>query len=119
MWHHWRKEHQNHHRHSSSGDTEPLYIDGDCDPNLQGVGAQSRVNGQEHAGEVMEVDGASLMDPCDRKRPKRGVLLPKPPTLSSEYTFVNDTLDSCCNPEQRCFAVAYKKWIDTVIGQQP
>lgn len=116
LWHHWRREHQHH--CSSNGGSESVQLD-DGNPDLQKVGAQSCVNGQRHARESMEVDGASLPDPRDSKRLKRGVLLPEPPALSSEYSFVSGILDNCCNPEQRRFALAYKKWIDTVIGQQP
>lgn len=76
------------------------------------------MNGQRHASEPMEVDRVSLPNPHDSKRLKRGVLLPGTPTLTSEHSFVNSILDSCCNPEQRRFAVAYKKWLDTVIGLQ-
>lgn len=97
----------------------------DSDPVLPEVGAQScegrgeSVNGQRNASEPMDVDGASLPDPRDSKRLKRGVLLPTPLALPSEHSFVNGILDRCTNPEQRRFALAYKKWLDTVIGQQP
>uniref|UniRef100_A0A3B4U050 Protein prenyltransferase alpha subunit repeat containing 1 n=1 Tax=Seriola dumerili TaxID=41447 RepID=A0A3B4U050_SERDU len=77
------------------------------------------VNGQRHVSEPMEVDRASLPDPRDSKRLKRGVQLPAPPTLPSEHSFVSGVLDRCSNPEQRRFALAYRKWLDTVIGQQP
>lgn len=77
------------------------------------------MNGQKHAREAMEVDGASLPDPRDSKRLKRGILLPEPPALSSEHSFVSGILDNCCNPEQRRFALEYKKWIDAIVGQQP
>uniref|UniRef100_A0A3B5AR55 Protein prenyltransferase alpha subunit repeat containing 1 n=1 Tax=Stegastes partitus TaxID=144197 RepID=A0A3B5AR55_9TELE len=79
---------------------------------------EESVNGQRHASEPMEVDRVSLPNPHDSKRLKRGVLLPGTLTLTSEHSFVNSILDSCCNPEQRRFAVAYKKWLDTVIGLQ-
>ncbi|KAM9359868.1 protein prenyltransferase alpha subunit repeat-containing protein 1 [Symphorus nematophorus] len=122
LWHQWRREHQHH--CSTNGGSESVHLN-DSDPGLQMVGAQScagrgeSVNGQSHASEAMEVDGASLPDPRDSKRLKRGVLLPDPPALPSEHSFVSDILDNCCNPEQRRFALAYKKWLDTVIGQQP
>lgn len=77
------------------------------------------MNGQRHTSEAMEVDGASLPEPCDSKRLKRGVLLHDPPALPSEYSFVSSILENCCSPEQRRFALAYKKWLDTVVGQQP
>lgn len=124
LWHHWRKEHQLH--CSSNGGSKSVSVK-DGDPGLQTVSAQScagrkcgeSLNGQRNASEAMEVDGGSLPDPRDSKRLKRGILLPDPPTLPSEYSFVSSIIDNCCNPEQRRFALAYKKWLDTVIGQQP
>nr|XP_046242125.1 protein prenyltransferase alpha subunit repeat-containing protein 1 isoform X2 [Scatophagus argus] len=120
LWHQWRREQQHH--CSSNGGSESVHLN-DSNPGLQRVGIQScaglaeSVNGQKHASEAMEVDGASLPDPRDSKRLKRGALLPEPPALSSEYSFVSSILDNCCNPEQRRFALAYKKWLDTVIVQ--
>lgn len=106
LLHHWRKEHQHH--GSSNGGGESL-----------DDGSHSHVNGQKHAGEAMEVDGATLPDQRNSKRLKRGVLLPEPPALSAEYDFVSDVLDKCRSPEERRFAQAYRKWIDAVIDQQP
>ncbi|XP_071755597.1 protein prenyltransferase alpha subunit repeat-containing protein 1 [Centroberyx gerrardi] len=123
LWHHWRREHQHHHC-TSNGGTESVHLN-NTDPGLAkagGRGCEGRgdsVNGQLRAGEAMEVEGVSLPDPRDTKRLKRGVLLPCPPALPSEHSFVTGVLDGCCSPEQRCFALAYKKWLDTVIGQQP
>ncbi|XP_041792934.1 protein prenyltransferase alpha subunit repeat-containing protein 1 [Chelmon rostratus] len=122
LWHYWRREHQHH--CSNNGDSESVHLN-DSDPGLQKVSAQGcagrgeSANGQRNASEAMEVDGASLPDPRDSKRLKRGVLPPDPPALPSEHSFVSSILDNCCNPEQRRFALAYKKWLDTVIGQQP
>ncbi|XP_039659073.1 protein prenyltransferase alpha subunit repeat-containing protein 1 isoform X2 [Perca fluviatilis] len=122
LWHHWRTEHQ-HHRSSNGGNASVRL--NNSDPTLAEVGAQScagrgeSVNGQGHASDAMEVDGASLPDPRDSKRLKRGALLPGPPALPSEHSFVSGVLDSCGNPEQRRFALAYRKWLDTVIDQQP
>ncbi|XP_054457983.1 protein prenyltransferase alpha subunit repeat-containing protein 1-like [Anoplopoma fimbria] len=123
LWHHWRRDHQHH--CSSNGGGEPDRLN-NGDPVPSKAGPQSSagreegsVNGQRHAGEAMEVDGASLPDPRDSKRLKRGLLEPSPPALPSEHSFVSGILDGCCNPEQRRFAQAYKKWLDTVISQQP
>ncbi|KAF7643748.1 hypothetical protein LDENG_00234280 [Lucifuga dentata] len=86
----------------------------------QSCGGRAKgVNGQQHVSEDMELDGASLPDPRDSKRLKRGILLPSPPALSSEHSFISGVLDGCCGPEQRRFALAYRKWLDTVIGLQP
>ncbi|XP_059194035.1 protein prenyltransferase alpha subunit repeat-containing protein 1 [Centropristis striata] len=119
LWHQWRREHQ--HSSSSSGGSSSLHLNS-SDPGVSAqscAGREESVNGQKHAGEAMEVDGASLRNPRDSKRLKRGALLASPPALPSERSFVSDILDSCSNPEQRRFALAYKKWLDTVIGQQP
>ncbi|XP_034728836.1 protein prenyltransferase alpha subunit repeat-containing protein 1 [Etheostoma cragini] len=129
LWHHWRREHQHH--CSSNGGRASARLN-NSGPSLAGVGAQScagrgeSVNGQGHASDAMEVDGASLPDPRDSKRLKRGILLPgppallpSPPALPSEHSFVSGVLDSCGNPEQRRFALAYRKWLDTVVDQQP
>nr|XP_020454998.1 protein prenyltransferase alpha subunit repeat-containing protein 1 isoform X2 [Monopterus albus] len=122
LWHHLRREHQQH--CSSNGSVESVHFN-NSDPCLPEVGAQScagqgvSVNGQKHINEPMEVDAASLPDPHDSKRLKRGIMLPAPPALLSEHNFVSSILDTCANPEQRRFAMAYKKWLDTVIGQQP
>ncbi|XP_028990908.1 protein prenyltransferase alpha subunit repeat-containing protein 1 [Betta splendens] len=119
LWQNLRREP---HQCSSNGGVESVHLS-DSDPVLPEVEAQSAagqkeaVNGQRN--EPMEVDGASLPHPRDSKRLKRGVPLPAPPALPSEYSFVNSILDRCTNPDQRRFALAYKKWLDTVIGQQP
>lgn len=114
LWHLWRRDLQHH--CSCNGDAEAIYASSDSD--LQAVGLQTHVNGQPRADEAMEVEGTSLPDPHDSKRLKTGVPLPDPPSLTSEYSFVSGVLDSCCNHEQKRFAAAYKKWIDTIVNQQ-
>ncbi|XP_030581452.1 protein prenyltransferase alpha subunit repeat-containing protein 1 isoform X2 [Archocentrus centrarchus] len=123
LWHQWRREHQHQHHCSRRSDCKLIHLT-DIHPDVPEMSSQScasqsnDVNGQKHTSEPMEVDGVFLPDPHDSKRLKRGILLPCPPTLSTELSFVSSVLDSCCNTEQRCFAVAYKKWLDTVIGLQ-
>ncbi|KAI4820472.1 hypothetical protein KUCAC02_028449, partial [Chaenocephalus aceratus] len=110
---------------STNGESKSGVLSSNGDPAPPTLSAQSSagggggVNGQGHAAQAMEVDGASLPDPRDIKRLKTGVRPPSPPALPSEPSFVSGFLDGCCNPEQRRFALAYKKWLDTVIGQQP
>lgn len=54
----------------------------------------------------------------DTKRLKRGPTPPCPaPSLSAEDAFVSRILASCRSPEQHRFASAYRKWLDSVIGQ--
>ncbi|XP_034398121.1 protein prenyltransferase alpha subunit repeat-containing protein 1 [Cyclopterus lumpus] len=126
LWHHWRGEHQQHCGSNGGGEPDRLN-NGDpgllkaCAPSpaSEGGAAGESVNGQRHVGDAMEVDGASLPNPRDSKRLKRGVLPPSTPALPAEHSFVSGILDSCSNPEQRRFALAYRKWLDTVIGHQP
>ncbi|XP_054630597.1 protein prenyltransferase alpha subunit repeat-containing protein 1 [Dunckerocampus dactyliophorus] len=118
LWHQWRLEHHLQHLNSNGGS---VHHDAG-DTGLPKAGApccrnwEDDVNGQRHA--VMEVDGVSLPDPRNSKRLKRGVHLPSLPSLSSECTFVSAILERTCNAEQRRFASAYKKWLDTVIGKE-
>ncbi|XP_026178032.1 protein prenyltransferase alpha subunit repeat-containing protein 1 [Mastacembelus armatus] len=122
LWHHLKREHQH---HCSSNDCIESVHPNDSDPGLLGDDDQScpgqgeTVNGQSHTSEAMEVDGASLTDLHNSKRQKRGILRPGPLTLFSEHNFIKSILENCSNPEQRHFAMAYKKWLDVVVGQQP
>ena len=52
----------------------------------------------------------------DIKRLKRGPV-PPCPGLPSERLFVSRILTNCRSPEQGRFANAYRKWLDSVIGQ--
>ncbi|XP_077457518.1 protein prenyltransferase alpha subunit repeat-containing protein 1 [Stigmatopora argus] len=109
LWHQWRWEHQLYNL-NSNGDTL-LHNNGDT-AQLK-PGAQSC---EDWGGGTMEVDGIAL--PRDSKRLKRGLRLSSLPSLSSECTFLSDILESQCNPEQRHFGLAYKKWLDSVIGKE-
>ncbi|XP_034027153.1 protein prenyltransferase alpha subunit repeat-containing protein 1 [Thalassophryne amazonica] len=121
LWHHWRRDHK-HLYYSCTEGIKSLHCS-TTDLSLSNSHAHScggsgdSVNG--HASGSMDLDGGSLPDPRNSKRLKRGVLPPSPPVLHSEHGFVCHVLDTCCNPEQRRFALAYRKWLDTVIGQQP
>ncbi|XP_028270635.1 protein prenyltransferase alpha subunit repeat-containing protein 1 isoform X2 [Parambassis ranga] len=118
LWHQWRTEHQ--HNCHSKGENVPVDVS-DGNPGMlvqSSVGQGESVNCKTHASEPMEVDTGLLPDPHDSKRLKRGVLPSCPPSLPSEHSFVSIILESCCNYEQRRFALAYKKWLGTVIGLQ-
>ncbi|KAM4607285.1 protein prenyltransferase alpha subunit repeat-containing protein 1 isoform 2-T2 [Polymixia lowei] len=129
LWHHWRREHQHYHCTSNRGTESPHlnHIDPGLSSNSctslsqgngRGCGRGDTMNGQPHASEAMEVDGGmTLPDPHDTKRLKRGLLMPCPPNLASEHRFIISVLDGSCNLEQKRFALAYKKWLNTVIGQ--
>lgn len=110
LWHQWRWEHQLYFNCNGStvlcniGDTDQLKQDG------QGSG--------DWGAGTMEEDGISLPDSRDSKRLKRGFRLSNPPSLSSECTFLSTILDRQCNPEQRHFGLAYKKWLESVIGKE-
>ncbi|XP_077572151.1 protein prenyltransferase alpha subunit repeat-containing protein 1-like [Stigmatopora nigra] len=109
LWHQWRWEHQLYNL-NSNGDNL-LHNNGDT--------AQLKPDAQsceDWGGGTMEVDGIAL--PRDSKRLKRGLRLSSLPSLSSECTFLSDILDSQCNPEQRHFGLAYKKWLNSVIGKE-
>ena len=120
LWHQWTgHQHQCH----SCGESKLKHLS-NSDPGVpdnspqRHVSQDDVVNRQRRATLPMEVDRVSLADPHDTKRLRRGVLLPHPPTLQTEHMFVRSILDSCCNPEQRSFALAYRKWLDTVVGVQ-
>lgn len=123
LWHHWRREQQQCYC-SSNGGSEPGLLNNTDSSSTKASdqscgGRVDSMNGQRHACEAMELDVASLPEPRDSKRLKRGILLPCPPALSSEHSFLSDILEGCCSPEQRRFALAYRKWLDTVIVRQP
>ncbi|XP_077416435.1 protein prenyltransferase alpha subunit repeat-containing protein 1 isoform X2 [Vanacampus margaritifer] len=110
LWHQWRWEHQLDYFNCNGGTV--LHNIGDTaqlKPGAQGCG--------DWAAGAMEDDSISLPDPRGNKRLKRGVHLSNLPSLSSECTFLSTVLDRQCNPEQRHFGLAYKKWLDSVIGK--
>ncbi|XP_029367166.1 protein prenyltransferase alpha subunit repeat-containing protein 1 isoform X4 [Echeneis naucrates] len=111
LWHHLKKDHQH---HCSNGGSQSVRISKSDPPE----GSRQDMTRHEHGcvPEPMEVDRASLPDQRDNKRLKRGVLLPASPNLPSEHSFVDRILDRCSNIEQRRFALAYRKWLDTIIG---
>ncbi|XP_066511276.1 protein prenyltransferase alpha subunit repeat-containing protein 1-like [Hoplias malabaricus] len=110
LWHYWRKHSQGagpqspvltHTAILLSENSEPhvesrssLDMDVDCVP-----------DSSKHGGYTQ-----------DTKRLKRGPV-PPCPGLPSEHVFVSQILSSCRSPEQGRFASAYKKWLDSVIGQ--
>ncbi|KAM6954510.1 protein prenyltransferase alpha subunit repeat-containing protein 1 [Aplochiton taeniatus] len=133
LWHHWRKDHGPAELQSCfpNGDRESLQLQ-HPDPGLSLAGLPPSCGGLEDssrngqpagtAPEAMEVEGVVLLpDPCsDTKRLKRGggPSCPLwPPLLPSEYSFIAGVLDDCNSGEQRRFARAYRKWLDSVIGQ--
>uniref|UniRef100_A0A3P9P9N9 Protein prenyltransferase alpha subunit repeat containing 1 n=1 Tax=Poecilia reticulata TaxID=8081 RepID=A0A3P9P9N9_POERE len=110
LWHHWRQDQDL----CSDGKENELKPTGINEPS----GSQGKsVDRHKHVSVPMEVDRVSLPD-HDSKRLRRGILLPNLLTLQNEHTFVNSILNSCCNAEQNNYAVAYKKWLDTVISAQ-
>ncbi|XP_068506378.1 protein prenyltransferase alpha subunit repeat-containing protein 1 isoform X6 [Syngnathus scovelli] len=109
LWHQWRWEHQLIYFNSNGGTV--LHNIGDAaqlKPGAQGCG--------DRGAGAIEVDGIFLPDPCN-KRLKRGGYESNLPSLSSECTFLSAILDRQCNPEQRHFGLAYKKWLDSVINK--
>ncbi|XP_051924238.1 protein prenyltransferase alpha subunit repeat-containing protein 1 isoform X1 [Hippocampus zosterae] len=110
LWHQWRWEHQ---LYFNCNESTVLCNIGDTDQLKQG----GHGSGDWGAG-TMEVDGISSPDSRDSKRLKKGFGLSNPPSLSSECTFLSTILDRQCNPEQRHFGLAYKKWLESVIGKE-
>ncbi|XP_010901693.2 protein prenyltransferase alpha subunit repeat-containing protein 1 [Esox lucius] len=120
LWHHWRRDHDH---HNGKGCQSPQLNHTDagliCHPRVASPGAvrldraDSRNGPACESQDAMEVDG--VPDPRDIKRLKR--CLPGPPVLPSEHGFVASILDGCRSPEQGRFALAYRKWLDSVIGQ--
>ncbi|XP_076021247.1 protein prenyltransferase alpha subunit repeat-containing protein 1 [Genypterus blacodes] len=123
LWHHWRREQQR--RYCSSNGGSELSLHNNIEPSLMKDGNQScgdsveSMNGQRHASEAMELDRVSLPEARDSKRLKRGILMTCPPALSFEHSFLSGILEGCNSPEQRRFALAYRKWLDTVVVRQP
>lgn len=113
LWHQWKQN-----QHSCSGGREkelkPLCTS-DPGSSQQACASEGEsVDRHTQGGVPMEVDGLSLPD-HDSKRLRRGIVLSSLLTLQHEHIFVNSILNSCCNPEQKNFALAYKKWLDTVV----
>ncbi|XP_064792752.1 protein prenyltransferase alpha subunit repeat-containing protein 1-like isoform X2 [Oncorhynchus masou masou] len=124
LWHHWRRDHH-YGQGFGSESPQPNHTDAGLSshphtacPGGVGLDRVQRRNGQAQEGQdAMEVDGVGVPDPRDTKRLKRGPPGPCPPALPSEHSFVASVLDSCRSPEQGRFALAYRKWLDSVIGQ--
>lgn len=115
LWHHWRRDHH----HSNDGSRSPHlnHTDGGSSPcshtSPSGGSGEGRAENKNIQAQAMEVDG--VPEPRDTKRLKRGPLVPRPPALPSEHGFVASILDGCSSAEQGRFALAYRKWLDTVI----
>ncbi|XP_056142056.1 protein prenyltransferase alpha subunit repeat-containing protein 1 [Lampris incognitus] len=129
LWHQWKKEHyccigngssdSSHLNHTDPGlSSHPYTVFSEGSGRDCSIRADT-MSGQPNASEVMEVDVLALPFPHDTKRLKRNLLAPCFPALPSEHTFLSGLLEGCCSLEQRHFALAYKKWLNTVIGQYP
>ncbi|XP_020331493.1 protein prenyltransferase alpha subunit repeat-containing protein 1-like [Oncorhynchus kisutch] len=126
LWHHWRRDHD-HHDGQGCGSESPQLNHTDAglssyphtaSPRGVGIDRVDSRNGQAQEGQnAMEVDGVGVPDPRNTKRLKRGPPDPCPPALPSEHGFIARVLEGCRSPEQGCFALAYRKWLDSVIGQ--
>uniref|UniRef100_A0A1A8KL55 Protein prenyltransferase alpha subunit repeat containing 1 n=1 Tax=Nothobranchius kuhntae TaxID=321403 RepID=A0A1A8KL55_NOTKU len=108
LWHQWKE----HHRDCSSSRGSQLKHLSELED--QGRSCLSR---HGHGSVLMEVDLVSLEGPEEEKK-LRGVLPPGVLNLPAEHLFVSSLLDSCCSHEQRSLALAYRKWLDMVIGVQ-
>uniref|UniRef100_A0A1A7XVI8 Protein prenyltransferase alpha subunit repeat containing 1 n=1 Tax=Iconisemion striatum TaxID=60296 RepID=A0A1A7XVI8_9TELE len=108
LWHHW-KEHL--HDCSSTGDGQLKHLS-----ELEGRG-RSCLSRYRHGSVLMDVDLMSLADPGEDEQ-LRGVLPSSALNLQTEHAFVSNLLDNCCPHEQMSLALAYRKWLDMVIGVQ-
>ncbi|KAG5280687.1 hypothetical protein AALO_G00062890 [Alosa alosa] len=87
-----------------------MEVDGEVEPEIYSL---SDAAGQQGGG-----SGSGSCYTRDTKRLKRGPTPPCPaPSLSTEDAFISRVLADCRSPEQRRFATAYRKWLDSVIGQ--
>ncbi|XP_067263423.1 protein prenyltransferase alpha subunit repeat-containing protein 1 [Chanodichthys erythropterus] len=109
LWHQWQREHI---RQAGSQSpplthTDVLLSEEPCDDGSasQAMDVDCVLDGSKHGSYTQ-----------DTKRLKRGPLLPHP-GLPAEHTFVSRILTGCRSPEQSRFAIAYRKWLDSVIGQ--
>ncbi|XP_030647697.1 protein prenyltransferase alpha subunit repeat-containing protein 1 [Chanos chanos] len=112
LWHHWKRENaQGSARLTPSvNHTDPLLGGALVSPageakNIQAMDVDCTPDASKNGGYTQ-----------DTKRLKRGPLPPYP-GLSSEHSFISRILDDRRSPEQIRFAAAYKKWLDTVVGQ--
>nr|XP_055056340.1 protein prenyltransferase alpha subunit repeat-containing protein 1 [Misgurnus anguillicaudatus] len=105
LWHQWRRELGA--RSPPLTHTDVLLSKETCDDVSisQAMDIDCLLDGAKH-GSYMQ----------NTKRLKRGPLAPHP-GLSSEHTFISRIITDCRSPEQSRFAVAYGKWLDSVIGQ--
>ncbi|XP_062873986.1 protein prenyltransferase alpha subunit repeat-containing protein 1 [Trichomycterus rosablanca] len=108
LWHHWRKQ------NPGAGPQNPANThdlrDNGSDPSDESrishaMDVDCALEGSKHGGYTQ-----------DSKRLKRGPARPCP-TLPSEHTFISRILGMCRSSEQVRLANAYRKWLDSVIGQ--
>ncbi|KAJ7993735.1 hypothetical protein DPEC_G00257770 [Dallia pectoralis] len=120
LWHHWRRDHD-HHNDCQSPQQNHTEAGPFCQSRAASPGAvrldraDSRNGPARESQDAMEVD--RVPDSRDTKRLKRCPSGPCPPVHPSEHVFIAGVLDGCRSPEQGRFALAYRKWLDTVIGQ--
>ncbi|MGH0132296.1 UNVERIFIED_CONTAM: hypothetical protein FKN15_059380 [Acipenser sinensis] len=72
------------------------------------------------SAQAMDVDG--MMDPNKQVYTQENKLLKRGPLqgcqdLPTEHRFITKTLTDCRNTEQARFAIAYQKWLESVLGQ--
>nr|XP_006004275.1 PREDICTED: protein prenyltransferase alpha subunit repeat-containing protein 1 [Latimeria chalumnae] len=109
LWHCWNNKH-----HCASVQLQSINSSDGTLNNLQAGTAGS------HLTQAMEVDGTVDLSKQaytqETKRLKRG---PQQQThgLAAEHRFIDNILTGYRDAEQARFATAYKKWLDTVIGQ--
>ncbi|XP_062399351.1 protein prenyltransferase alpha subunit repeat-containing protein 1 [Sardina pilchardus] len=102
---------------TANGQQQPvdMEVDGEVEPEICSL---SDAAGQDGCGGGGGGSGSGGCYTRDTKRLKRGPTPPCPaPSLPAEDAFISRVLAACRSPEQRRFAAAYRKWLDSVIGQ--
>lgn len=123
LWYQWRRDRPDRPPHSNTDESCALHFCSIPKGNGQACSSGSSsssssteksVNGLPCGADAVEVDSLPA-DPHDARLPRGGLPTSGPLVLRAEHRFVTRLLDDCCNSEQRRFALAYEKWLGTVV----
>lgn len=102
LWYQWRRD-------TDQGHALP-FCGISMDNNGQACSSTDRsIEGLWCEGDPMDVD------PHDPQLLRRAPV--RTCSLHAEHSFVSSLLENCCNSEQRRFALAYSKWLGSVVPQ--